>query len=254
VTAECERGCGTLVDLAKVGTSSVVPVEHESAGAADGTLAVRRDPSGQLVARWLTGRQKPEHGERRGRAHWLTCRYKDGQSKAGDRVAAAEWARGVLDDPAAVVLDTETTGLAGWVVEISAIAQDGSAGIDWLVNPRVPIEAGASAIHGITDADVADKPRLADMWADLAGFLANRRVIVYNAPFDAGMLDKEADRANQPRFDTGSWECAMRWYAQWRGEWDDYHDHYKWHKLEGGHRAKGDCEATISLIKEMAAG
>jgi DNA polymerase-3 subunit epsilon len=37
------------------------------------------------------------------------------------------------------------------------------------------------------------------------------------------------------------------------GDWNDYHDNYKWHKLRGGdHSALGDCLATLELIRQMA--
>lgn len=51
----------------------------------------------------------------------------------------------------------------------------------------------------------------------------------------------------------GSIHCAMQWYSQWVGEWNDYHGNYKWQKLPGGnHTAYGDCLATLLVIEKMA--
>ncbi|NJL65352.1 MAG: hypothetical protein HC903_30705 [Methylacidiphilales bacterium] len=51
----------------------------------------------------------------------------------------------------------------------------------------------------------------------------------------------------------GSIHCAMHYYSQYVGEWNDYHGNYKWQKLPGGdHSALGDCHATLKIIKQMA--
>lgn len=48
------------------------------------------------------------------------------------------------------------------------------------------------------------------------------------------------------------WECAMVEYAAWWGDWDDYHGSYTWQRLNGGHRALGDCLAVAERLVEMA--
>lgn len=89
-----------------------------------------------------------------------------------------------LDRPL-VVLDLEATGpnaATDRIVQVGLVElrPDGStAEREWLVNPGRPIPAEATAIHGITDAMVADKPpfsgiaeelRQALKGKDLAGF------------------------------------------------------------------------------------
>lgn len=69
----------------------------------------------------------------------------------------------------ALFFDTETTGVKSWktpgfiprLVQIGAILQDLETGrvlaeINLISDPRVPIPAGASAVHGITD-DMAER-------------------------------------------------------------------------------------------------
>jgi DNA polymerase-3 subunit epsilon len=63
-----------------------------------------------------------------------------------------------MDRPNALILDTETTGLDGdaEVVELAVIDCAGSVPLDILVRPIGPIPVEAAAIHGITDAMLAD--------------------------------------------------------------------------------------------------
>lgn len=187
---------------------------------------------------------------------------------AADKQAAAAWAREVLDDPATVFLDTETTDLYGYLVEISVTDRYGAVLLDSLVDPRAEIEPGAQAVHGIGAADLVGAPTYAELSERLWTVLRGRRVIIYNASFDTAVLRREVLRAAaalgpkphdageqywEPLERSARWECAMEWYAQWWGEWDHYHRDYTWQRLGGGHRALGDCRATRERLVEMAA-
>lgn len=69
--------------------------------------------------------------------------------------AAVRFARAMLEPGRAVILDTETTDLHGAVCEIAVIdAATGGTLLDTLVNPGVPIQPGAHAVHGISDSEV----------------------------------------------------------------------------------------------------
>jgi DNA polymerase-3 subunit epsilon len=112
-----------------------------------------------------------------------------------------------LDRPLAW-LDAETTGVSpnsDRIVELAVGVQyPGSADIEWKsrrINPGMPIPAKATAVHGITDQDVADCPPFADVArslfalldpCDLAGFGIRR--------FDVPLLVAEFQRAGL-RFD-----------------------------------------------------
>jgi DNA polymerase III epsilon subunit-like protein len=157
-----------------------------------------------------------------------------------------EWARDVLADPATVILDTETTGLHGYACEITV--HDGTTClIDTLVDPQVPVEPGARQIHGITPEELTGAPVFGVIWPALAGILASRRVVVYNAPFDSGVIRREVQRLGHvvPALE---WECAMRRYSDWY--WDM--DGGRFMRLHGGHRAKQDCEAVFERLRLMA--
>lgn len=182
---------------------------------------------------------------------------------AADRRAAAEWARAALADERAVILDTETTDLRGYICDIAIIrATDGEVLMNTLVNPGVPIEPGAQAVHGITDADVAGFPLFVQHWGEIVEATAGRRVLVYNAEYDSDRFLAEMSRHGlvdpATYFDNGHfgrWECIMLQHAAWVGEWNEYRGSYRWHKLTGGdHRALGDCRAARARLIEMAGG
>lgn len=95
---------------------------------------------------------------------------------------ASATARAWLEvDP--LILDTETTGLGddAEVIEVSVIDARGEVLLDTLVRPSGQIPAEASAIHGITDADVATAPTWAEVHERLVELVAGRMVIAYGA-------------------------------------------------------------------------
>lgn len=48
------------------------------------------------------------------------------------------------------------------------------------------------------------------------------------------------------------WQCAMIQYAQYVGEWSDYHRDYRYQPLYGGHRAIEDSRACLRVVQGMA--
>lgn len=169
--------------------------------------------------------------------------------------SAVEWARSVLADPKAVILDTETTGLNGSIIEISIIhAQTGNVLLNTLINPERHILTEATKIHGITDEMVVTAPPFPVIYPEILRILTKARVIIYNAEFDTGRLWYDCQRYDLPQIEKlfGSLECAMLQYARWYGDWSDYHKSFRWQRLNGGHRALGDCESTLNLIRAMA--
>lgn len=173
-----------------------------------------------------------------------------------DRRRAARWARALLDHDDWVILDTETTGLSrsDEIIQVAVLAGDGRVLLDTYVRPTQPIPAEATRIHGITDQDVSAAPSFPEIHDRLQGLLAGKTVVIYNAEFDLRMLHQTLVRHGLQGWDFSSArvECAMLHYSAWKGElWGD--GSYKWQKLEGGdHTARGDCLATLELIKRMA--
>lgn len=191
--------------------------------------------------------------------HWPHCRW------CSDHLTAVEWAKTVLNDPKAIILDTETTDLNGEPVEISIINIAGETLLNTLVKATEPIDPDAQAVHGITEADLQTAPTFPDVYPELCRiFEASSRILIYNSDFDFGVMERARRRHKLPFYPVSEFlkgtervvwwrgmSCAMKWYAQWYGEWSNYHKSYKWQQLNGGHRALGDCLATLAAIKEM---
>lgn len=106
-----------------------------------------------------------------------------------------------------LVLDTETTGLAveqdHRIIEIGVIELVNRRATDnyfhRYVNPDRPIDEGAVQVHGITNEKLADKPRFAQIAAELWDWLGGDELIIHNAPFDVGFLDAEFRRCGVGR-------------------------------------------------------
>jgi len=120
-----------------------------------------------------------------------------------------------------VAFDFETTGLsakADRIVEIGAAAfrmeeRDGTwiaideGSYETLINPRRPIPAVVSAIHGIDDLAVSSAPTFAQAAPEFLKFIEGSILVAHNAPFDLGFLEAETTRAGlenppNPAYDT----------------------------------------------------
>ncbi|QLH40439.1 MAG: DNA polymerase III subunit epsilon [Defluviicoccus sp.] len=101
-----------------------------------------------------------------------------------------------------VVLDTETTGLdpntGHRIVEIGAIELLNHVATDKVfhcyLNPERGMPSEAFAVHGLSDAFLADKPRFAEVADTLASFLGDAALVIHNAAFDLGFLNAEFRR------------------------------------------------------------
>lgn len=98
-----------------------------------------------------------------------------------------------------VVLDTETTGLN--VAEGHRIIEIGCVELinrkltgrvyHQYINPQCKIEEGATAIHGITNEFLLDKPTFGLIAKELMEFVQGSELIIHNAQFDIGFINHE---------------------------------------------------------------
>lgn len=106
-----------------------------------------------------------------------------------------------------IVLDTETTGLdpaqGHRIIEIGALEivnrQLTGRSFHVYLNPDREIDAGAIAVHGLTNEFLADKPRFADVVGDLGVFIEDAELVIHNAPFDMGFLNAELGLLGRPK-------------------------------------------------------
>ena len=107
-----------------------------------------------------------------------------------------------------LVLDTETTGLdpakGHSIIELAfvemvtdwphrpAVATGRTR--RWLIRPERAIDPEATAVHGYTDADLADAPTWAEVAPAIREELAGSMVVAHNARFDLGHLRAQSDR------------------------------------------------------------
>jgi DNA polymerase III epsilon subunit family exonuclease len=96
------------------------------------------------------------------------------------------------------VFDCETTGIDPERDEIVSFAllrldADGAefARSVYLVRPSQPIPAEATAVHGISDRDVARAPRFGELVPDLLRLLEGAVFVAHNAAFDLAMIRHE---------------------------------------------------------------
>jgi len=107
-----------------------------------------------------------------------------------------------------ILLDTETTGLSpengDRIIEIGCVEllnrRPTGANKHFYLNPERPNHEDAVAIHGLTDEFLADKPRFAEVVDELMEYLAGAEILIHNAAFDVGFLDKELERLGRPPF------------------------------------------------------
>lgn len=98
-----------------------------------------------------------------------------------------------------VVLDTETTGLdpksGHRIIEIGCVElidrRVTGNELHFYFNMNKKIDAGAEAVHGITNDFLKDKPLFSDKIDEIIGFLSNAELIIHNAPFDVGFINSE---------------------------------------------------------------
>ncbi|MBK1735135.1 DNA polymerase III subunit epsilon [Halorhodospira abdelmalekii] len=98
-----------------------------------------------------------------------------------------------------ILLDTETTGLepseGHRIIEIGCVelVQRRITGSSFhrYLNPGRSVDEGAESVHGLSNQFLADKPRFAEIAAELLDYLRDAEVIIHNAPFDVAFLDHE---------------------------------------------------------------
>jgi DNA polymerase III subunit epsilon len=109
-----------------------------------------------------------------------------------------------------IVLDTETTGLepseGHRIIELACLEihdrRPTGRHFHRYVNPGRAIDFAASQVHGLTDEDLLDKPRFADIADEFLEFVSGAELLIHNAEFDVGFINSELERLGRPRLET----------------------------------------------------
>jgi DNA polymerase-3 subunit epsilon len=222
------------------------------AGKAYSLSGTRRKLRRAQSYQWQPPAAEPDIADETSRERWDTARAK-----------AIAWASAVANDPRAVYLDTETTGFGprAEIIDIAVVSGAGEVLLESLVQPRRRIPWDATAIHGITDTDVRDAPFWIDLYDEVMRALDGRRIVVYNVTFDKQMVSQACDQYALAA-PTAQWDCAMKKYAGFHGNWDPRKRWFSFVKLEravltfgaepGGHRAAADAFACRAVVLGMA--
>ena len=100
-----------------------------------------------------------------------------------------------------IILDTETTGLdpnlGHRVIELAAveIVDRRLTGNHFhrYVNPERASDEGALQVHGLSEEFLRDKPKFRDIVNELLDFVSGAELVIHNAQFDTGFLNRELD-------------------------------------------------------------
>ena len=161
-----------------------------------------------------------------------------------------------LDRPL-VFFDLETTGLRvsdDRIVELAVVRLDPAGDVTEKVrrfNPGIPIPPEATAVHGITDADVADKPSFAQRARALADFLEPCDLAGFNVRrFDLPMLLAEFGRAGVAYDPTERRiiDVQMIFHREEPRDLSAAVRFYLDRELEDAHSALADIRATAAVL------
>ena len=119
------------------------------------------------------------------------------------------------------------------------------------LNPEMPIPAAATAVHHITDEDVADAPTFRQIAKSLHSIFENCDIAGFNSnKFDVPMLIEEFDRAGLS-FDTSSRRFIDVQTIFHKMEQRTLVAAYKFYcgkDLENAHSALSDTQATLEVL------
>lgn len=169
-----------------------------------------------------------------------------------------------LQDLTYVVFDTETTGLlpseGDEIVQIAAVRIVNGRRVekevfDTLVNPGRSIPPGSTQVHGITEAMVADAPKIDHVGRLFHKFAEGAVLIAHNAPFDMEFLHRHEPaigaKFDNPILDTVLLSAVV--FGQLEGHSLDALTHRLGITIpeEARHTAIGDTVATADAFLRL---
>lgn len=115
-----------------------------------------------------------------------------------------------------IVLDTETTGLVPSqghrIIEIGCVElidrRPTRNDFHCYLNPEREIDAGAEAVHGLSQKFLSTKPLFIDVVDEFLKYIGDAELVIHNAPFDLGFLNHELAKLKPSRDALGT-KCSI---------------------------------------------
>ncbi len=112
-----------------------------------------------------------------------------------------------------IAIDTETTGLdvkeGHRIIEVACIElidrHITGSHYHCYINPERLVDAGAMAVHGVSNDFLTDKPVFKLIAAELMDYIKDSELIIHNAPFDVGFLQRELRLCRRPERLSDQW-------------------------------------------------
>lgn len=169
---------------------------------------------------------------------------------------------GALNKEIFVCLDCETTGLdleKDQIIEIALVRFNFDQVLDsfeTLIDPSIPIPEASTAIHHITDAMVAGKPKIGEIIPKVFDFLGKSILVGHGITTDVTFISNAAKRLSIPsRLSSHPFVDTLR-LARLYGEsptnsLETLRRHFNIAE-EGAHRAMNDVVVNVEVFKYLS--
>ena len=158
-----------------------------------------------------------------------------------------------------LVIDTESTGIGkeDQIIEIALVDLDGEVVFESLVRPSIAIHPDAQAIHQILPEELAEAPTFSEIVPQLRKVIGDKALVAFNYEFDIRMIRQSllAEGKRLPngwgrlRGEVEDTNCIMKLYAEYYGQWNNFHHGYRW---QGQQKALEQCGITIGMPAHRA--
>jgi DNA polymerase-3 subunit epsilon len=154
-------------------------------------------------------------------------------------------------------IDVETTGVnphSDKIVELSILRIHPNGTEKYhsrRINPGIPIPPDATAIHGITDEDVANKPRFGQYAKSIRDFLEGCDIAGFNViGFDLPILEAEFARANVEFSRQGRYliDSMIIYHQRDPRDLQAAYRKYCGKEMLNAHTAEEDAKATAEIL------
>ena len=125
------------------------------------------------------------------------------------------------------------------ILQISVCDDSGNILFDSLIKPVKRKRWDFKYTHQISPDMVRDAPTLSDVAAKLQQITKRKHVVLYNRKSLTRFLKQVLCTASTVH-------CCMLAYAEYRHDWDPYHKHFRWQRLDDAYEAISGSSGNIN--------